>query len=71
MLTTVQSKIICKPQERPRKLLLAAALCLVVFSFRAEAQEEPSCVPAKAFARVGALLQKQDYPRAKALLRGS
>ena len=69
MLTTVQSKIICKPKERPHKLLLAALLCLVVFSFRAEAQEEPSCVPTKTFARVGALLQKQDFPRAKALLR--
>ena len=69
MLTTVQSKIICKPKERPHKLLLAAALCLVVFSFRAGAQEEPSCVPAKTFARVGALLQKQDLPRARALLR--
>ena len=34
-----------------------------------QAQEEPSCIPAKAFAQVGALLQKQDYPRAKALLR--
>jgi tetratricopeptide (TPR) repeat protein len=69
LLTTVQSKTSCKPQERPRKLLLAAALCLVVFSFRAEAQEEPSCIPAKTFARVGALLQKQDYSRAKTLLR--
>jgi tetratricopeptide (TPR) repeat protein len=69
LLTTVQPEISCKPQERSRKLLLAAVLCLVVFSLSAEAQEEPSCVPAKTFARVGAILQKQDFPRAKALLR--
>ena len=72
MLTSVQPKIPCTPQERGArglKLLLAAALCLVVSSLSAAAQEEPSCLPAKTFAQVGALLQKQDYSRAKTLLR--
>jgi tetratricopeptide (TPR) repeat protein len=59
-------------QERARglKLLLAAAVCLVVSNLRAAAQEQPSCLPAKTFAQVGALFQKQDYSRAKMLLRG-
>jgi tetratricopeptide (TPR) repeat protein len=51
------------------KLLFTCALCLVVSSLSAAAQEEPSCLPAKTFAQVGALLQKQDYSRAKTLLR--
>jgi tetratricopeptide (TPR) repeat protein len=51
-------------------LLLAGALCLVVSSLSAAAQEEPSCLPAKTFTQVGALLDKQDYSRAKMLLRG-
>ena len=42
---------------------------LVVSSLSAAAQEEPSCLPAKTFTQVGALLEKQDYPRAKTLLR--
>ncbi len=69
---SVQLKIFRTPHERARglKLLLAAALCLVVSSLSAAAQEEPSCLPAKTFAHVGALLEKQDYPRAKTLLRG-
>jgi tetratricopeptide (TPR) repeat protein len=68
LLTSVQPKISCTPQERARglKLLLAAALCLV----SAAAQQESSCLPAKTFAEVGALLKKQDYSRAKTLLRG-
>jgi tetratricopeptide (TPR) repeat protein len=69
----IQLKISCTPQERggrELKLLFACALCLVVSSFSVEAQEEPSCLPAKTFARVGALLEKQDYSRAKTLLRG-
>jgi tetratricopeptide (TPR) repeat protein len=44
-------------------------LCLVVFSFCAAAQEEPSCLPAKTFAHVGTLLDKQDYSRVKTSLR--
>jgi tetratricopeptide (TPR) repeat protein len=69
---SVQLKTSRTPQERPRglKLLLAAALCLVMPSLSAAAQEEPSCLPAKTFAHVGALLEKQDYSRAKTLLRG-
>jgi tetratricopeptide (TPR) repeat protein len=51
-------------------LLLAGALCLVVSSLSAAAQEEPSCLSAKTFTQVGALLDKQDYSRAKMLLRG-
>jgi tetratricopeptide (TPR) repeat protein len=69
---SVQLKTSRTPQKRPRglKLLLAAALCLVMPSLSAAAQEEPSCLPAKTFAHVGALLEKQDYSRAKTLLRG-
>jgi tetratricopeptide (TPR) repeat protein len=44
-------------------------LCLIVPSLSAVAQGEPSCLPAKTFAHVGALLEKQDYSRAKTLLR--
>jgi tetratricopeptide (TPR) repeat protein len=51
-------------------LLLAGALCVVVSTLGAAAQEEPSCLPAKTFTEVGALLDKQDYSRAKMLLRG-
>ncbi len=71
MAISVQLKISRTPQERARgqKLLLAAALCLVVSSLSAAA-EEPSCLTAKTFAHVGALLEKQDYSRAKTLLRG-
>jgi tetratricopeptide (TPR) repeat protein len=68
---SVQLQISCTPQERARGLkLLAAALCLIVSSLSAAAQEEPSCLPAQTFAHVGALLQKQDFSRAKTLLRG-
>jgi tetratricopeptide (TPR) repeat protein len=68
---SVQVKISRTPQERARrlKLLLAAALCLVVPTLGAAAQEAPSCLPAKTFAHVGALLEKQDYSPAKTLLR--
>jgi tetratricopeptide (TPR) repeat protein len=72
LLISVQPKILFTAQERGAgvlRLLLAGALCLVS-SLSAAAQEEPSCLPAKTFAQVGALLQKQDYSRAKALLRG-
>jgi tetratricopeptide (TPR) repeat protein len=72
LLTTVQSKISCTPQERRGsglRLLFACALCLVVSILSAAAQEERSCLPAKPFAQVGALLQKQDYSRVKTLLR--
>jgi tetratricopeptide (TPR) repeat protein len=72
LLTTVQSRISCTPQKRGGrglKLLFTCAWCLVVSSLSAAAQEEPSCLPAKTFAQVGALLQKQDYSRARTLLR--
>jgi tetratricopeptide (TPR) repeat protein len=72
LLTTVQSKISCTPQERRGrglKVLFTCALCLVVSTLSAAAQEERPCVPAKTFAQVGALLQRQDYSRAKSLLR--
>jgi tetratricopeptide (TPR) repeat protein len=61
------------PQEQGARgptLLLAAALCLIVSTLSSAAQEAPSCLPAKTFAHLGALLEKQDYSRAKALLRG-
>jgi tetratricopeptide (TPR) repeat protein len=45
-------------------------LCLVASSLGAAAQEEPSCLPARTFTQVGALIEKQDYSRAKMLLRG-
>ena len=73
LLISVQSRIRIIPQERGArwpKLLLAAALCFVASSLVATAQEETSCLPVKTFAQVGALLKKQDYPRAKTLLRG-
>jgi tetratricopeptide (TPR) repeat protein len=72
LLISVQSKIPFTAQERggrELKLLLAAALCLVVSSLSAVAQEEPSCLPHKTFVQVGTLLKKQDYSRAKTLLR--
>jgi tetratricopeptide (TPR) repeat protein len=69
---SVRLKIPGTPPQRGAsglKLLLAAALCLVVPSLNATAQQEPSCLPAKTFAHVGALLQKQDYSQVKTLLR--
>jgi tetratricopeptide (TPR) repeat protein len=71
--SVIKLKISCTPQERggrELKLLFACALCLVVSSLSAAAQEEPSCHPAKTFAQVGTLLEKQAYSRAKTLLRG-
>jgi tetratricopeptide (TPR) repeat protein len=69
---SVQLRISCIRQERTRglKLLLGAALCLVVSSLSAAAEEKSSCLITKTFAQVGALLEKHDYPRAKTLLRG-
>jgi tetratricopeptide (TPR) repeat protein len=66
-----QLKISCAPRERARslKLFLAAASCLVACGLCAAAQEEPSCLPSRSFTKVGALLEKQDYSRAKTLLR--
>ena len=69
----MQPNIPSAPPERVAgslKLLLAGALCLVVSSLNAAAQVESSCVPARTFSQVGALLEKQDYSRAKTLLRG-
>jgi tetratricopeptide (TPR) repeat protein len=71
--TDIQLKISCTQHERggrELKLLFTCALCLLAPSLSVAAQEEPSCFPAKTFAQVGALLEKQDYPRAKTLLRG-
>jgi tetratricopeptide (TPR) repeat protein len=59
LLTSVQPKI------HFAALLLAGSLGLVVPSLSAAAQEKSSCLPAKALARVGALLEKQDYSQAK------
>jgi tetratricopeptide (TPR) repeat protein len=73
LITRVQPKIPFAAQERGAgvlRLLLAGALCLVVYSLSAAAQEQLSCLLAKTFAQVGALLEKQDYSRAKTLLRG-
>jgi tetratricopeptide (TPR) repeat protein len=68
---SAQLKIASVPQERATrpKLFLAAALCFVACGLSAAAQERPSCFPAKAFAQVRPLLEKQDYARAKMLLR--
>jgi tetratricopeptide (TPR) repeat protein len=69
----MQPNIPSRPPERVAgglKLLLAGALCLVVSSLNAAAQDESSCVPARTFSQVGPLLEKQDYSRAKTLLRG-
>jgi predicted Zn-dependent protease len=67
---SAQLKISFVPQERATrpKLFVAAALCLVVCGLSAAAQERPSCLPAKTFAQVGPLLEKQDYSRARTLL---
>src|SRR5580658_4276892 len=65
MLSTQQERA-----ARCMKLLLAGALSLVAPTLSAAAQERQSCAPAKTFTQVGALLEKQDYSRAKALLRG-
>jgi tetratricopeptide (TPR) repeat protein len=73
LLATLQPKIPSKPPERIAgglKLLLAAALCLVVPGLDAASQERSSCLPAKIFAHVESLLEKQEYSPAKALLRG-
>jgi tetratricopeptide (TPR) repeat protein len=65
MLSTQQERA-----ARCMKLILAGALSLVVPTLSAGAQEGQSCAPAKTFTQVGALLEKQDYSRAKTLLRG-
>ena len=71
MAINVQLKVSCTQQRaRGWKFLLTATLCLMVPILSAAAEEEPSCLAGETFAHVGALLQKQDYSRAKALLRG-
>jgi tetratricopeptide (TPR) repeat protein len=64
--------ILSTPRKRAARcleLLLAGALCLVVSSLSADAQAERSCLPANTFTQVGVLLEKEDYSRAKRLLR--
>jgi tetratricopeptide (TPR) repeat protein len=51
-------------------LFVAGTVCLVACSFRARAEERPSCLPAKTFTQVGVLLEKQNYLRVQTLLRG-
>lgn len=53
---------------RDSRLLLIGALCLAVLPASASAQQEKACLADKTFARVGSLLQKQDYQAAKSLL---
>ena len=51
------------------RLWLAEFLCLSALCAVSMAQQEKVCVPEKNFARVGILLEKQDYQTAKRLLR--
>ena len=73
MATSFHWKIRRTPQELGAKaltLFVAGTVCLVACSFRARAEERPSCLPAKNFTQVGVLLDRQVYVRAQTLLRG-
>src|ERR1700742_3741246 len=48
---------------------IIATLCFLVLTVSLAAQEQQSCVPEKAFAKVGRLLEKKAYKNAKAVLR--
>ena len=52
------------------KLLLAGGLCLIAFRISSASQEGKPCLPDKSFAEVESLIEKQDYPAAKAVLHG-
>ena len=56
--------------SRCLKLFLAGGLCLVAFCVSSTAQEGKSCLPDKSFADVESLIEKRDYPAAKAVLHG-
>jgi tetratricopeptide (TPR) repeat protein len=51
------------------KICLAGVLCLAALGAPAMAQQGKACLPDKAFAQVGSLLEKQDYQAAKILLQ--
>jgi tetratricopeptide (TPR) repeat protein len=57
-------------RSRSLKLLLAGVLCHFALYVSSEAQQEKPCLPDKTFSEVGLLLKRQDYQRARTLLRG-
>ena len=54
----------------PTPLLLAGVLCLIAPCANLAAEQQKSCLPDRAFAKVGSLLDKKDYRGAKTLLQG-